>query len=73
MHHLRDLGTTFPFLVVAPLSTVQHWRREIEEWTDLFCCVYHDSGGEKSRKLIREFEWCVAASSCAWFVAFALE
>ena len=57
MHHLRDLGGSYPFLVVAPLSTIQHWRREIEEWTDFNVCVYHDSGGEKSRRLIREFKW----------------
>lgn len=31
-----------PFLVVVPLSTVEHWRREFEGWTDMQCCVYHD-------------------------------
>ncbi len=24
-----------PFLVVVPLSTVEHWRREFEGWTDM--------------------------------------
>jgi hypothetical protein len=31
-----------PFLVVVPLSTVEHWRREFQGWTDMVCCVYHD-------------------------------
>jgi chromodomain-helicase-DNA-binding protein 7 len=31
-----------PFLVVVPLSTIEHWRREFEGWTDMQCCVYHD-------------------------------
>lgn len=31
-----------PYLVVVPLSTVEHWRREFQGWTDMVCCVYHD-------------------------------
>jgi hypothetical protein len=31
-----------PFLVVVPLSTIEHWRREFEGWSDLVCCIYHD-------------------------------
>ena len=29
---LREVGQ---FLVVAPLSTLEHWQREIETWTEL--------------------------------------
>jgi chromodomain-helicase-DNA-binding protein 7 len=28
-----------PYLVVAPLSTLQHWYREFTSWTDLNMCV----------------------------------
>jgi SNF2-related domain len=44
-----------PFLVVVPLSTIQHWEREISVWTSLPACVYHDSAA--SRAIIREWEW----------------
>lgn len=44
-----------PFLIVAPLSTIPHWKREIEGWTDMNAIVYH--GGQESRKVIRENEF----------------
>ena len=40
------------FLVVAPLSTLDHWQREIETWTELHSVIYH--GSEIGRKNIRE-------------------
>ncbi len=47
-----------PFLIVVPLSTIGHWKREIESWTDMNCCVYYDQGGgEKGREIIRKYEW----------------
>ncbi|RLN56226.1 hypothetical protein BBJ28_00014137 [Nothophytophthora sp. Chile5] len=53
-----------PYLIVVPLSTIQHWRREIESWTDLNVCVYHDIGDRTSkftakdmRSVIRDQEW----------------
>ena len=45
-----------PFLVVVPLSTVEHWRREFEGWTDMICCVYHDRQ-RVWRDIMREYEW----------------
>lgn len=45
-----------PFLVVVPLSTVEHWRREFEGWTDMVCCVYHDRQ-RVWRDILREYEW----------------
>ena len=43
---------------MAPLSTLEQWKREIEEWTDLNVVVYHDAiGGKETRKFIREHEW----------------
>ena len=47
-----------PFLVVAPLATLTHWKREIETWTQMNCIFYHDSeNGGKSRQFIREHEF----------------
>ena len=43
-----------PFLIIAPLSTVQHWYREFSSWTDLNTVVYH--GSAKDREYIREYE-----------------
>lgn len=28
-------GVQGPFLLVAPLTTLGHWQREIETWTDM--------------------------------------
>lgn len=36
LHRVEKLHR--PFLVVVPLSTVEHWRREFEGWTDIICC-----------------------------------
>eukprot|EP00501_MAST-03F_sp_TOSAG23-6_P001476 GSMAST32.ASY1.ANO1.1534.1 assembled CDS len=34
-----------PFLVVAPLSTLGHWKRTFETWTDMNVCFYYDGNG----------------------------
>jgi SNF2 family DNA or RNA helicase len=34
-----------PYLVIAPLSTLPHWQREVETWTKLNAVTYHDHGG----------------------------
>jgi hypothetical protein len=47
-----------PFLVCVPLSTIGHWRREIEGWSHMQGCVYHDIGGGRDmRDVIREYDW----------------
>lgn len=48
-----------PFLVCVPLSTVEHWRREFEGWSDLRVCVYHDRQ-RVWRDVMREYEWYYA-------------
>ena len=48
-----------PYLVVVPLSTVEHWRREFQGWTDMVCCVYHDRQ-RVWRDVMREYEWYFA-------------
>jgi superfamily II DNA or RNA helicase len=68
LHHLSTREADFvnrPHLVVAPLSTLDHWRREIEGWTNLNCVVYHDSAGKKGRELLRAHEWFKPSSSSA--------
>ena len=53
VEHLRG-----PFLVCVPLSTIGHWRREFENWSNMVVNVYHDTGGGRDmRDIIREFEW----------------
>lgn len=47
-------GIIGPFLVIAPLSTIANWQREVETWTDLNSVVYH--GSAQSRHMIAEFE-----------------
>ena len=44
-----------PFLVVVPLSTLQHWARELETWTDMNVVVYQ--GNLANRTIIRQYEW----------------
>lgn len=39
------------FAVIAPLTTLGHWQREIETWTDMNCVVY--AGGAADRELIQ--------------------
>ena len=47
-----------PFLVCVPLSTISHWQREFEGWSNMEVCVYHDTGGGRDmRDVIREFQW----------------
>lgn len=50
-------GVTCPFLVIAPLTTLGHWQREIETWTDMNCLVYCGTRDDKS--VILKYEvWC---------------
>ncbi|KAK8792005.1 hypothetical protein WA158_005382 [Blastocystis sp. Blastoise] len=47
-----------PIIVIAPLSTLGFWKKEIESWTTLDVCLYHDTqGGKDIRKQIQEYEW----------------
>ena len=36
-----------PFLIVAPLSTLPHWQRELVGWGELNCIVYHGSNDDR--------------------------
>mmetsp|Transcript_46978 Transcript_46978/g.109578 ORF Transcript_46978/g.109578 Transcript_46978/m.109578 type:complete len:2415 (-) Transcript_46978:291-7535(-) len=53
---LRALhGVRLPFLIVVPLSTLQHWAREVAEWTDLHAVVLH--GPKEARDAAVAYEW----------------
>lgn len=47
-------GTEGPFLVIAPLTTLGHWQREIQTWTSMNCIVY--SGSAADRSVIQKYE-----------------
>ena len=44
-----------PFLIIAPLSTVGHWQREFETWTEMNAVVYH--GTQDARDAIQKYEF----------------
>ena len=50
-----------PFLVIAPLSTINHWKREFENWTEMNVIIYH--GNAPSRNMLKEVEWHYVDSS----------
>lgn len=43
-----------PFLILAPLSTLGHWKYEFEQWSDLNAIVYH--GNSLSKDVIQRYE-----------------
>ncbi len=51
---LTKAGQSGPCLIVAPLSTLQHWKRESEEWIGLNTVVYH--GSKADRDVIIQYE-----------------
>jgi hypothetical protein len=59
LDHLYEIeNIKGPFLICVPLSTIGHWKREIESWSNMRVCVYHDAGGGRDmRDIIREYEW----------------
>jgi chromodomain-helicase-DNA-binding protein 7 len=56
LEHLFEVeGIKGPFLIVVPLSTITHWKREFESWSKMTVCLYHDVGGGRDmRDIIRE-------------------
>ncbi|GLC56571.1 hypothetical protein PLESTB_001122300 [Pleodorina starrii] len=54
-------GVSGPFLVVAPLSTLGHWQREIETWTDMNVVLLAGSAGD--RAMIAEHEFYLPAAT----------
>ncbi|KAG2496454.1 hypothetical protein HYH03_005678 [Edaphochlamys debaryana] len=48
-------GVAGPFLVVAPLTTLGHWQREIQTWTDMNVVLF--AGAAADRAMIHEYEF----------------
>lgn len=58
INHLHGKeGVKGPFLVIAPLSTLSHWKKTFEEWTNLNSILYYDTGSAEGRRICRHFEW----------------
>ena len=46
-----------PFLIIAPLSTLDHWKKIAEEWTQFNVIVYHDAKGWEGREMVQNVDW----------------
>ena len=56
MHYLHTVkDQAGPFLIIAPKSTIPHWVREIEDWTDMVPIEY--TGDKEARTMMREHEF----------------
>jgi hypothetical protein len=57
MEHVRTtlLRAPRPFLVIAPLTTLGHWKREMEKWTDMNVVVL--DGNAEDRRVCEETEF----------------
>jgi len=57
MEHVRttQLRAPRPFLVIAPLTTLGHWKREIEKWTDMNVVLM--DGNAKDREIVESTEF----------------
>jgi len=56
-HLIKICKIRGPFLVIAPLSTLDHWKRTAEEWTYMNTVLYHDSNGQEGRECLIDWEW----------------
>ena len=61
LYEIYMKGIEGPFLVIAPLSTLGHWQREFEAWTELNTVVYH--GNAEARQTILAHEWWFGADA----------
>ena len=46
-----------PFMIIAPLSTLQHWKRVFLEWSYMNTILYYDNNGKNGRAFCRDNEW----------------
>ena len=69
LQSLRSLeGIDGPFLIVAPKSTIPHWVREIEDWTNMVPIEY--TGDKDARTKMREHEFFVDFHARSKFAKF---
>ncbi|MFO0131034.1 MAG: hypothetical protein ACK52J_00035 [bacterium] len=38
-----------PYLIIAPLSTLGHWKATVRDWTNLNGILYYDTSGIEGR------------------------
>lgn len=55
INEIAALGSRGPFLIITPMSTVNQWKREMGEWTDLNVIGYY--GKKEVRKVISQYEF----------------
>ncbi|RLN02482.1 hypothetical protein BBJ28_00014676, partial [Nothophytophthora sp. Chile5] len=64
INHLAMVEQTpRPFIIVAPLSTLGHWQREFDSWTDLNAVVYH--GSASAREVLQNYEFFLSEDELA--------
>jgi len=51
----QSVGIKGPFMVVAPLSTLGNWQKEIAKWTDIKTLVYY--GSAETREFLSKYEF----------------
>ena len=65
-HLYKHFNIKGPFLVVAPLTTLEHWKKIAEEWTGkepfltpaaMNTILYYDTKSTEGRSALRWFEW----------------
>ena len=55
--YLREMGTTGPFLVVAPLSTLSNWVEEFAKWTPgVPVVLYHGTPAQRTEIRSKELK-----------------
>lgn len=52
LHSTKSLG---PFLVIAPMSTIENWKREVTEWTDMKAIIFHGNAEEREELHAKHF------------------
>ena len=53
-HLIKICKIRGPFLIIAPLSTIDHWKYVAETWTYMNVVIYHDRNGAEGRNEIQK-------------------
>ncbi|EAX93144.1 F/Y-rich N-terminus family protein [Trichomonas vaginalis G3] len=51
----KKQGISGPFIILAPLTTIPHWERELADWTDLKVIAFF--GSKDKRKALLNYEF----------------
>ncbi|GKZ01523.1 hypothetical protein MPSEU_001102900 [Mayamaea pseudoterrestris] len=54
---IKQICVFGPILIIAPLSTLIHWKREFQAWTDLNTIVYYGSANDRKHLRYHEFAY----------------